>query len=153
MEKAKKNEFSGMTLEEARKLPLDGKKDEKTGKFTSLTLKRGLISDDGKIYVERRIFRNADMQDVVLYDLPIPLVESEFNKIPFSERLDHYAKSIRVYTDGVKAGKGQADPIASGIKNLDKIVSTLVAKGVPQAEAEKAVASARKQLLASGFGK
>ncbi len=117
-EKAKKNEFSTMTLEEAKRLPLDGK--EKDGKFTSLSLKKGLVKDDGKDYVERRIFKNADT-DVISHDLPLPLslkqAEAMYGE---SGCLDDIWTARRIKTDATKAGKGQGDPIVAIVRRAQK---------------------------------
>jgi len=118
MEKAKTNEYSVMTLEQAKKLPLDGKQVD--GKFTSLSLKRGLVKDDGKEYVERRVFKNADT-DYVVYDLTLPLsvkqAESMFGE---ADCLDAIWTAKRIKTDATKAGKGQGDPVVSIVRRAQK---------------------------------
>ena len=144
MEKAKQNEFSKMTIEEARKLPLDGKVVD--GKPTSLTLKRGLVKDDGREYVERRVFKNADMTDVCVYDLPLPLTLASA-KTMYGESgcLDAIWTAQRIKTDSTKAGKGGADPE----KKAEKALSVLSAMGVSQEDIAKMKAEIKKH----GFGK
>jgi len=156
MEKAKVNEVSKMTLEEARKLPNDGK--EKDGKFTSLTLKRGLVKDDGKEYIERRVFRNADMSDVVLYDLSLPLSWTQAKEM-YGEQdcLDAIWTAKRIKTDGEKAGKGTADPEVTAQKASAKLVASLRKMGQDKAADEiekvlKAQEDVKKNMKAHGFG-
>lgn len=118
MEKAKKNEFSGMSLEEAKKLPLDGK--EKDGKFTSLSLKRGVVKDTPTEYIERRIFKNADTETVV-YDLSLPLTVKQAEAMyGESDVLDAIWTAKRIKTDAIKAGKGQGDPIVAIVRRAQK---------------------------------
>ena len=148
MEKAKKNEFSTMTLEQARKLPFDGKKDPDTKEFTSVSMKRGLVKDDGKEYIERRIFRNSDMEDVIVYDLPLPLT-LDIAKAMYGESdcLDAIWTAKRIKTDAEKAGKG------SKPKDPDKLASDLLGalglKGVDKAKID----AIQKALKQAGFGK
>ena len=117
------------------KFKLDGK--EKEGKFTSLSLKRGLIKDTPTEYVERRVFKNADT-DVVVYDLPLPLTIAQATAMyGESDVLDAIWTAKRIKTDASKAGKGQADPIVSLVRKAQK-GETLT---VPE-----------KQLLAKWYG-
>jgi len=130
MEKAKRNEFSVMSLEQAKLLPLDGK--EKDGKFTSLSLKRGLVKDAPTEYVERRVFKNADTE-VIVYDLSLPLTIKQA-EIMYGESdvLDAIWTSKRIKTDAIKAGKGQGDPIVAIVRKANK--------GERLSESEKAIA-------------
>jgi len=123
-------------------LKFDGKQNAK-GNFTSFTCKRGIVSDNGKKYIERRIFQNSDMAEGIVYDLTIPLAEQEFNLIPFSTRLDMYAKSIRVYTDALKAGKGEKQ------MTPDKLLADALKLGLPAS----AIEAMKKELAKHGFGK
>ena len=109
-----------ITLEQAKLLPLDGKKNEASGKFTSVSLKRALVKDDGKEYIERRVFKNADT-DVIVYDLSLPLT-LEQAKTMYGENdiLDAIWIAKRIKTDAIKAGKGQGDPIVSIVKRAQK---------------------------------
>jgi hypothetical protein len=156
MEKAKQNEISKLTLEEARKLPLDGK--EKDGKFTSLTLKRGLVKDDGKEYIERRVFKNADMNDVVIYDLPLPLTLKQAETMyGEADILDAIWTAKRIKTDGEKAGKGTADPEVTAQKASAKLVASLRKMGQNDAADDiekvlKTQAELKKGMKAHGFG-
>lgn len=158
MEKAKINEYSKMSLEQATNLLNDGKVDA-NGQFTSLTLKRGLVKDDGKTYIERRIFRNADMKTVVVYDLALPtsLVQA---KEMFGEQdcLDAIWTAKRIKTDGEKAGKGQGDPEVTAQKASVKLVTSLRKLGKTEAANEieallKRTEEVKKSLKAQGFGK
>lgn len=124
---------------------------EKSG-TTNLTMKSETVKETTTHKIERRLFKWATMPKLAMYDLSIPIdldtFVSEKGKVAVYEyAIGNYAIESDKLNNGIEA-KG-ADPV----KNLDKIVSALVAKGVPQAEAEKAVASAKKMLLASGFGK
>lgn len=126
-------------------LKFDGK--EKDGKFSSFTCKKGVVSDNGHIYIERRIFQNADMPEGVCYDLPLPLTEAEFQKIPLEKRLTGFAKSERVDNDAIKAGKGQGTPNPE--KDANKFLASLEKTGVPKAKIE----AIKKAMLAAGFAK
>jgi len=118
MEKAKKNEFSVMTLDQAKLLPLDGK--EKEGKFTSLSLKRGLVKDIPTEYIERRIFKNADTETIV-YDLSLPLtIKQAETMYGESDVLDAIWTAKRIKTDAIKAGKGQGDPVVAIVRKANK---------------------------------
>jgi len=158
MEKAKVNEYSTMTIEQAKKLPLDGKLDS-TGKATSLTLKRGLVKDDGKEYIERRLFKNADMKEVVLYDLPLPLTLAQAKEMyKEADCLDAIWTAKRIKTDGEKAGKGQGDPEVAAQKASAKLVLNLRKLGQNKAadEIEKVLKeqeAMKKGMKNHGFGK
>jgi len=109
-----------ITLEQAKLLPLDGKKDKVTKQFTSVSLKRALVKDDGKDYIERRVFKNADT-DTVVYDLPLPLTLEQAKTIyGESDCLDAIWTAKRIKTDAIKAGKGQGDPITALVKKAQK---------------------------------
>lgn len=157
MEKAKVNEVSKMTLEQAKVLPNDGKL--VNGKFTSLTLKRGLVKDDGKDYIEKRVFRNADMTDPVVYDLPLPLsMKQAIEMYTEGDCLDAIWTAKRIKTDAIKAGKGQGDPEITAQKAGDKLVVSLRKLGQNKAADEieatlKRNAEVKKGLKAHGFAK
>jgi hypothetical protein len=165
MEKAKQNEVSKMTLEEAKKLPNDGKPKLDVagrvmeGTYTSLTLKRGLVKDDGKEYIERRVFRNADMTEVVIYDLPLPLNMKQATEMyGEAECLDAIWTAKRIKTDGEKAGKGTADPEVTAKKSGEKLVASLRKMGQNKAadDIEKVLKekeTIKKGIKAAGFGK
>ncbi len=145
MEKAKVNEFSGMTLEEAQKLPLDGKKNDK-GEFTSLSLKRGLVIDDNKKYIERRVFKNADMTNVVVYDLELPLTMDDAETL-FGPAtcLDYIWSAARVDKDAEKAGKGKKE------KSPEELTSDLFTSMRKLGKSEEDIKKAERQLKACGF--
>lgn len=157
MEKAKQNEISKLTLEEARKLPLDGKVVD--GKPTSISLKRGLVKDDGKEYIERRVFRNAGMAEVIVYDLPLPLTLTQAKEMyGEQECLDSIWTAKRIKTDGEKAGKGTADPEVSAQKASVKLIASLRKMGQDKAADDiekllKTQLEAKKNMKAHGFGK
>ena len=157
MEKAKQNEISKLTLDEAKKLPLDGKLVE--GKPTSITLKRGLVKDDGKEYIERRVFKNADMSEVILYDLPLPLTLTQAKEMyGEQECLDSIWTAKRIKTDGEKAGKGGADPEVTAQKASVKLIASLRKMGQDKAadEIEKVLKekeAVKKNIKSHGFGK
>ena len=157
MEKAKLNEISKITLEVAKTLANDGK--EVDGKFTSLTLKRGLVKDDGKEYIERRVFRNVDMTEVIVYDLPLPVSLTQAKEM-YGEQdcLDAIWTAKRIKTDGEKAGKGTADPEVTAQKASVKLVASLRKMGQDKAADEiekvlKARDEVKKGMKAHGFGK
>lgn len=122
---------------ELENVKLDGK--EENGAFTSVALKRGIISDDGITYVEQRLFRYAPSKaqpkpKTVCYPLPLPLTEVEFNKIAFSTRLDNYVKAERVEQDHAQsAGEG----LSSEFKNF-VVLAKKVEKGETLTAEEKA---------------
>jgi len=157
MEKAKVNEFSKMTLEEAKKLPNDGKLVD--GKFMSLTLKRGIVKDNEKEYIERRVFKNADMVEPIVYDLPLPLNMTQAKEMyGESDCLDAIWTAKRIKTDAVKAGKGQGDPEVQAQKASEKLVTSLRKLGQNKAADEveallKKQAEIRKGMKSHGFGK
>ena len=157
MEKAKLNEISKLTLELAKTLKNDGK--EVDGKFTSLTLKRGLVKDDGKEYIERRVFRNADMTEVIIYDLPLPLTLAQAETMyGQADCLDAIWTAKRIKTDGEKSGKGTADPEVTAQKSGAKLVASLRKMGQDKAadDIEKVLKekeSVKKGIKAAGFGK
>lgn len=124
---------------------------EKSG-TTNLTMKTEIVKETATHRIERRLFKWATMPKLAMYDLSIPKDLDQFvvekGKIAVYEyAIGNFAIESDKLNNGIEA-KG-TDPV----KNLDKIVLALVAKGVPQAEAEKAVASTKKMLLVSGFGK
>jgi len=157
MEKAKLNEVSKLTLEVAKTLKNDGK--EVDGKFTSLTLKRGLVKDDGKEYIERRVFRNADMAEVIIYDLPLPLTLTQAQTMyGEADCLDAIWTAKRIKTDGEKSGKGTADPEVSAQKAGVKLVASLRKMGQDKAadDIEKVLKekeAMKKNIKGHGFGK
>lgn len=129
-------------------LKFDGKEKENgKGDFTSFTCKKGVVKDTTELYIERRIFQNADMTEGVCYDLTIPMTEIEFNKLPFEQRHSNYAKSIRVYMDGLKAGKGK------GEITKDKLISDVNRMNVPDKVKSKLIAEIEKSMKEHGFGK
>jgi hypothetical protein len=110
--------IQNLTLEQAKLIPLDGK--EKDGKFTSLSLKRGLVKDTPTEYIERRVFKNADTE-VIVYDLSLPLsVKQAETMYGESDVLDAIWTAKRIKTDAIKAGKGQGDPIVSIVRRAQK---------------------------------
>lgn len=130
MEKSKKNQYSTTTLEEAKKLPLDGK--EVDGRFTSLSLKKGLVKDTPTEYIERRVFKNADT-DFVVYDLALPTsLKSAEAMYGETDCLDAIWTAKRIKTDAIKAGKGQGDPIVAIVRKANK--------GEKLSESEKSIA-------------
>jgi len=157
MEKAKLNEISKLTLEGARSLILDGKVVD--GQPTSLSLKRGLVKDDGKEYVERRVFRNADMAEVIIYDLPLPLTLAQAQTMyGEADCLDAIWTAKRIKTDGEKSGKGTADPEVSAQKAGVKLVASLRKMGQDKAadDIEKVLKekeAMKKNIKGHGFGK
>ena len=117
--------IQNITLEQAKLIPLDGKGNDVEGhpgvkKYTSLSLKRGLVKDTATEYVERRIFKNADT-DFVVYDLSLPLtVKQAETMYGESDVLDAIWTAKRIKTDAIKAGKGQGDPIVSIVRRAQK---------------------------------
>jgi hypothetical protein len=110
--------IQNITIEQAKLIPLDGK--EKEGKFTSISLKRGLVKDTPTEYIERRVFKNADTE-VIVYDLTLPLnVKQAETMYGESDVLDAIWTAKRIKTDAVKAGKGQGDPIVSLVRRAQK---------------------------------
>jgi hypothetical protein len=123
--------IQNITIEQAKLIPLDGK--EKEGKFTSISLKRGLVKDTPTEYIERRVFKNADTE-VIVYDLSLPLnVKQAEAMYGESDMLDAIWTAKRIKTDAVKAGKGQGDPIVAIVRKAQK--------GEKLSDAEKAIAS------------
>ena len=135
-----KKSLGTLTPVDFEKVKMDGKKDDK-GTFTSLSLKRGIVKDTATEYVERRLFKYAD-NDCVMYDLSIPIVEVEFNKIPFSNRLDLYVKALRIDRDH--------DCVTGGGKPVEeKILDKASKLGLPPAALEAMKQAMKKH----GFGK
>lgn len=135
-----KKSLATLTSTDFPNIKMDGKKDEK-GTFTSLSLKRGIVKDTPTEYVERRLFKYAD-SNCVMYDLTIPVVESEFNKIPFSNRLDLYVKALRIDSDHNQV-TGGGKPVE------EKILDKASKLGLPPAALEAMKAAMKKH----GFGK
>ena len=134
-----KKTLATLTKEDFPNIKLDGK--EVDGKCTSLSLKRGIVKDTATEYVERRLFKYAD-NDCVMYDLTIPLTEVEFNKIPFSNRLDLYVKALRIDRDH--------DCVTGGGKPVEeKILDKASKLGLPPVALEAMKQAMKKH----GFGK
>lgn len=135
-----KIKMSTLTSVDFHLVKMDGKPDDK-GTFTSLSLKRGIVKDTPSEYVERRLFKYGN-SEMTMYDLSIPVTEAEFNKIPFSNRLDLYVKALRIDRDH--------DQVTGGGKPIEeKILDKASKLGLPQAVLD----SMRKELKKHGFGK
>ena len=129
-----------LTSEDFPKVKLDGKADDK-GKFTSLSLKRGIVKDTPAEYIERRLFKYANA-DMVMYDLTIPITEASFNAIPFANRIDLYSKALRIDRDH--------DQVVGGGKPIgEKILAKAEKLGLPA----NVIADMKKALVKHGFGK
>ena len=135
-----KRTLATLTKDEFPKVKLDGKKNDK-GHFTSLSLKRGIVKDDGKEYIERRLFKYGNSA-MYVHDLPIPVLEETFNKIPFVNRLDKYAKALRIDSDHDQV-TGEGKPVE------EKIIDKAMKLGLPASAIEAMKAALKKQ----GFGK
>ena len=111
--------------EELENVKFDGKEDN--GVFTSIALKRGIVLDDGKVYVEVRLFRYAPSKaqpkpKTVCYKLSGPLTEEELAKQPFETRLDYFWKSHRVEEDHAQcAGEGLSSEFKSFMALAKKV--------------------------------
>lgn len=112
-----KKTLATLTKEDFPKIKLDDDK--------GFNLKRGVVSDDGKNYVERRFFKRANNDAFVFGDLTIPLTEIEFNKLTFADRLNNYVKGKRVDWD--------SDQLNGGGKSIEeKIIDKAIKLGMPQ---------------------
>ncbi|MBM3205940.1 hypothetical protein FJZ41_03790 [Candidatus Shapirobacteria bacterium] len=124
---------------------------EKDGE-KNLTMRAIILKEDEAFKYQRRLFKWTTMPSLVMYELKIPKTVAAFKTLAKdSDILEYAIGNYVIETDKLHCGieaKG-SDPI----KALDKIVASLVAKGVPQAEAEKSVAETKKALLKQGFGK
>jgi hypothetical protein len=116
-------------------------KDTKTG-GEGISLKRGIVSDDGETYVERRFFKRTNNDKVVLYDLPLPLTEAIFNRIPFGERVEEYVKGKRVSADAEQiGGKLPLTPEQQAQKTIDGLRAVT---GMPKEVIEATIKGMRK---------
>jgi len=135
-----KRTLATLTKDDFVKVKLDGKKDDK-GHFTSLSLKRGIVKDTPTDYIERRLFKYGN-SEMYMHDLPIPVTEETFNKIPFANRLDKYAKALRIDSDH--------DQVTGGGKSIEeKILDKASKLGLPASAIEAMKIALKKQ----GFGK
>ena len=118
---------------------------------THFVMKTVVIKEDDRFYVERRLFKWTTMEKLVCYDLKVPKTMEAFREIA-SEKdiLDYAIGNYCIEMD--KLNSGTIDSV-NPVKQLDKIVSALVKKGVPLDVAEQTVANTRKALLSQGFGK
>ena len=143
---SKKNLLT-LTKEDFPKVKLDGKPDA-SGKFTSLSLKRGIVKDTPTEYIERRLFKYGPSKQqpegsaVIMYDKPLPVTEEAFNKIPLHDRITKYWKADRIDSDHAQV-EGEGKPVEDKI--LDK--ASKLGLSPVALEAMKAV------LKKHGFGK
>lgn len=141
-----KKTLATLTKEDFILIKLDGK--EVDGKCTSLSLKRGIVKDTPTEYIERRLFKYGPSKQqpegsvVIMYDLTIPLTEETFNKIPFTHRLDLFAKALRIDKDHDEAS-GDGKPVE------EKILDKASKLGLPPAALEAMKQAMKKH----GFGK
>ncbi len=125
---------------------------EKDGK-SYLSMKSEVVSETPSHWVERRLYKWNVMPTLVMYDVKYGKTLDQL-KADLSEATV-YAHAMRDFIIGQDkvhngiVGESQADPM----KNINKAVAALIAKGVPQAEAQKLVAMTEAALKKAGFGK
>lgn len=129
-----------LTKEDFPKVKLDGKPDA-SGKFTSLSLKRGIVKDTPTEYIERRLFKYGN-SEMYVYDLAIPITETSFNAIPFANRIDLYSKALRIDRDH--------DQVVGGGKPIEEKILDKAEKLGLSAGALEGIRLAMKK---HGFGK
>jgi hypothetical protein len=78
-----------------------------------LNLKRGVVKDDGQMYVERRLFKRSNNVKIVLGDLSLPLTKEALDKLGFEEVHSNYIKGKRISWDAEQIG-------GSGLNSEDK---------------------------------
>ncbi len=94
-------------------------------KENGFPLKRGLVSDDGETYVERRLFKRTNNAKVVLFDLPIPISEKAFNALSFATRHENFVKGYRVARDAEEIGGSGGPKLTSEEKDFARKMASV----------------------------
>jgi len=128
MQDGTKKNLATLTQADFPKVKLDSDK--------GINLKRGIVSDDGQTYVERRFFKRSNNDKIVLFDLSLPLTETAFNKLSFEERQGNYVKGKRISADAEQIG-GEA---------LDEATKNFIALTKKVAKGEKLTADEKKAM-------
>ena len=155
-----------LTLELAKMIPKDGKKNE-AGEFTSITLKKALVLEKEHSWIERHVFQRTDMEVPVIGDLTLPKDEAGLKEIfAMSDVLDYVVESARVDFDANLASGNVVIPLdkkamaimkkmSKGEAITDEEKSVMLqwhlSKFGPQGTPEK-VAETKASLKAHGFG-
>lgn len=115
--------------------------DKKTG-GKGIALKRGLVSDEGGIYTERRFFKRTNNKTFALGDLSLPTTKDALDKVPIDEVLEEFAKGKRVSFDAsLIGGKVPLTPEQQAQKTIDGLRSVT---GMPKEVIEATIKGMKK---------